>query len=89
MFDEVTGKSREFLMFGSNSYLGLSNHPEVIHAIQDAAGLYGATNTGCRIIAGSNVLHLELERKLAKLKGAKTASSIRPATRPTWDASRL
>ncbi len=69
MFDEVTGKSREFLMFGSNSYLGLSNHPEVIHAIQDAAGLYGATNTGCRIIAGSNVLHLELERKLAKLKG--------------------
>ncbi len=69
MFDETTGKSREFLMFGSNSYLGLSNHPEVIHAIQDAAGLYGATNTGCRIIAGSNVLHLELERKLAKLKG--------------------
>ncbi|WP_125779120.1 aminotransferase class I/II-fold pyridoxal phosphate-dependent enzyme [Pseudoalteromonas rubra] len=69
MFDEVTGTSREFLMFGSNSYLGLSNHPEVIQAIQDAAGQYGATNTGCRIIAGSNVLHLELERKLAKLKG--------------------
>lgn len=69
MFDDITGKSREFLMFGSNSYLGLSNHPEVIQAIQDAAGAYGATNTGCRIIAGSNVLHLELERKLAKLKG--------------------
>ncbi|WJV63388.1 aminotransferase class I/II-fold pyridoxal phosphate-dependent enzyme [Pectobacteriaceae bacterium C52] len=69
MFDETTGQHREFLMFGSNSYLGLSNHPEIIHAIQDAASLYGATNTGCRIIAGSNVLHLELERKLAKLKG--------------------
>ncbi|MDW6092926.1 aminotransferase class I/II-fold pyridoxal phosphate-dependent enzyme [Vibrio rhizosphaerae] len=69
IFDETTGKSREFLMFGSNSYLGLSSHPEVIQAIQDAAGLYGATNTGCRIIAGSNMLHLELERKLAKLKG--------------------
>ncbi|WJV54774.1 aminotransferase class I/II-fold pyridoxal phosphate-dependent enzyme [Prodigiosinella aquatilis] len=69
MFDEATGQHREFLMFGSNSYLGLSNHPEIIHAIQDAASLYGATNTGCRIIAGSNVLHLELERKLAKLKG--------------------
>jgi glycine C-acetyltransferase len=68
IFDEVSGKSREFLMFGSNSYLGLSNHPAVIQAIQDAAKAYGATNTGCRLIAGSNVLHLELERKLAKLK---------------------
>lgn len=69
IFDEVAGKSREFLMFGSNSYLGLSNHPKVIQAIQDAAKSYGATNTGCRLIAGSNVLHLELERKLAQLKG--------------------
>jgi glycine C-acetyltransferase len=72
IYDEVAGKSREFLMFGSNSYLGLSAHPQVISAIQDAAGRYGATNTGCRIIAGSNVLHLELERKLAKLKGRES-----------------
>ncbi|MEI8630991.1 aminotransferase class I/II-fold pyridoxal phosphate-dependent enzyme [Vibrio sp. PP-XX7] len=69
MFDEVSGTSREFLMFGSNSYLGLSNHPEVIRAIQEAAQSYGATNTGCRLIAGSNVLHLELEKKLAQMKG--------------------
>lgn len=69
IYDEVAKQSREFLMFASNSYLGLSNHPEVIEAIQDAARSYGATNTGCRLIAGSNVLHLELERKLAKLKG--------------------
>lgn len=72
IYDEVAGKSREFLMFGSNSYLGLSAHPQVISAIKDAAGRYGATNTGCRIIAGSNVLHLELERKLAKLKGRES-----------------
>lgn len=69
IFDEVMGKSREFLMFGSNSYLGLSNHPKVIAAIQDAAQSYGATNTGCRLIAGSNVLHMELEQRLAALKG--------------------
>lgn len=73
IFDEVTGKSREYLMFASNSYLGLSNHPAVIDAIQDAAKSYGATNTGCRIIAGSNVLHFELERKLAHLKGRESA----------------
>jgi 8-amino-7-oxononanoate synthase len=72
IYDQVAGKSREFLMFGSNSYLGLSAHPQVISAIQDAAGRYGATNTGCRIIAGSNILHLELERKLAKLKGRES-----------------
>ncbi|MBY6243036.1 aminotransferase class I/II-fold pyridoxal phosphate-dependent enzyme [Methylosinus sp. Sm6] len=66
--DEITGKRREFLMFASNNYLGLANHPEVIDAIADAARRYGATNTGCRLIGGSNVLHKELERRLAKLK---------------------
>jgi glycine C-acetyltransferase len=56
-------------MFASNNYLGLANHPQVIEAIADGARRYGATNTGCRLIGGSNVLHKELERRLAKLKG--------------------
>ncbi|WP_330085011.1 aminotransferase class I/II-fold pyridoxal phosphate-dependent enzyme [Methylocystis iwaonis] len=68
IFDEITGRRREFLMFASNNYLGLANHPEVIDAIADAARRYGATNTGCRLIGGSNVLHKELERRLARLK---------------------
>ncbi|WP_431686921.1 aminotransferase class I/II-fold pyridoxal phosphate-dependent enzyme [Hahella sp. NBU794] len=69
IYDEVTGRRREFLMFASNNYLGLANHPEVIEAIAEGARRYGATNTGCRLIGGSNVLHKELERRLAKLKG--------------------
>lgn len=69
--DEVTGERREFLMFASNNYLGLANDPRVIEAIRDAASRYGATNTGCRLIGGSNVLHKELERKLAQLKGTE------------------
>ncbi len=68
IYDEVTGKRREFLMFASNNYLGLANHPEVIEAIIKGAEEYGATNTGCRLIGGSNVLHKELESRLAKLK---------------------
>lgn len=68
IYDEVTGRRREFLMFASNNYLGLASHPEVIEAIADGARRYGATNTGCRLIGGSNVLHKELERRLAKLK---------------------
>lgn len=69
--DEVTGQRREFLMFASNNYLGLANDPRVIDSIRDAASRYGATNTGCRLIGGSNVLHKELERKLAQLKGTE------------------
>ncbi len=68
IYDEITGKRREFLMFASNNYLGLANHPDVIAAIADAARKYGATNTGCRIIGGTNRLHKELERRLADLK---------------------
>lgn len=72
IYDDIAGKNREFLMFASNNYLGLANAPEVTDAIADAAKTYGATNTGCRLIGGSNVLHLELEEKLAKLKGRES-----------------
>lgn len=72
IYDEVTGRRREFLMFASNNYLGLANHPHVIEAITDGARRYGATNTGCRLIGGSNVLHKELEHRLAKLKGRES-----------------
>jgi glycine C-acetyltransferase len=68
IFDEVTGKRREFLMFASNNYLGLANHPRVVEAICSAVRVYGATNTGCRLIGGTNVVHKELERRLARFK---------------------
>jgi 8-amino-7-oxononanoate synthase len=68
IYDELTGRKREFLMFASNNYLGLANHPKVIEAICDATRTYGATNTGCRIIGGTNHLHKELERRLAEFK---------------------
>ncbi|RFS82230.1 aminotransferase class I/II-fold pyridoxal phosphate-dependent enzyme [Actinomadura spongiicola] len=67
--DELTGRTREFLMFASNNYLGLANHPRVIDAVCDATRAYGATNTGCRIIGGTNHLHKELEHRLARFKG--------------------
>lgn len=66
--DEQTGRTREYLMFASNNYLGLANHPKVLDAICDATRVYGATNTGCRLIGGTNVLHKELERRLATFK---------------------
>lgn len=71
VFDEVAGRRREMLMFASNNYLGLANHPSVIDAICDATRRYGATNTGCRLIGGTNELHKELERRLARFKGTE------------------
>ncbi|MDX3319081.1 aminotransferase class I/II-fold pyridoxal phosphate-dependent enzyme [Streptomyces sp. ME03-5684b] len=68
IFDELEGRKREFLMFASNNYLGLANHPSVIEAVVDATRTYGATHTGSRFIGGTNMLHKELERRLAAFK---------------------
>lgn len=68
IFDELAGREREFLMFASNNYLGLANHPQVIEAVCDATRTYGATHTGSRFIGGTNMLHKELERRLAAFK---------------------
>lgn len=68
IYDELTGVRREFLMFASNNYLGLANDPRVIDAICEATRRYGATNTGCRLIGGTNVIHKQLEERLAQLK---------------------
>lgn len=67
--DEYEGRDREFLLFASNNYLGLANHPSVIESIVRTARSHGATNTGSRIIGGTTDLHRELEHRLARLKG--------------------
>ncbi|WKU47824.1 aminotransferase class I/II-fold pyridoxal phosphate-dependent enzyme [Streptomyces sp. VNUA116] len=68
IYDELEGREREFLMFASNNYLGLANHPRVVDAVCDATRAYGATHTGSRFIGGTNMLHKELERRLAAFK---------------------
>src|SRR5262245_59179510 len=68
IFDENIGAEREFLMFASNDYLGLANDPRVIEAIIEATKTFGATNTGCRLIGGTNELHKTLEDKIAAFK---------------------
>ncbi len=68
IYDEQAGREREFLMFASNNYLGLANHPRVVEAVCDATRTYGATHTGSRFIGGTNTLHKELERRLAAFK---------------------
>lgn len=52
-------------MFGSNSYLGLTNHPKVKEAAVAATMKYGTGMAGSRFLNGTLDIHLELERKLA------------------------
>ena len=67
----IDGKN--VLMFCSNNYLGLSNHPKVKEAAIKAVKSYGAGSGSVRPIAGNMDIHIELERRLAKFKGAEAS----------------
>lgn len=60
---------KETIMLGSNNYMGLANHPEMIQAAIDAVTKYGTGCTGSRFLNGTLDLHLELEHKLADFLG--------------------
>ncbi len=57
----------DYIVMGSNDYLGLGAHPEVIKAAQEATDLYGFGATGSPVTTGQSDLHLELCSKLAKM----------------------
>jgi len=62
-----------FVNFSSNDYLGLSRHPEIIRAAQEAAACWGAGSTSSRLIAGENPLYADIEGKIARGKGTEAA----------------
>lgn len=66
---EVTMNGQRVLMFGSNSYLGLTNHPRVIEASTRATRKYGTGCAGSRFLNGTIDLHLQLEHELAQWTG--------------------
>ena len=65
----VDGK--DVLNFCSNNYLGLANHPKLVEAAQAATKKYGIGPAAVRSIAGTMDLHVELEKRLARFKGAE------------------
>ena len=64
---------RKALMFGSNSYLGLSDDPRLKEAAIAAIQKYGTSCSGSRFLNGTLDIHEELEEKLANLVGKKKA----------------
>ena len=63
----------EVMMFGSNSYLGLSDDPRLKEAAIEAIRKYGTSCSGSRFLNGTLDLHEELEAKLAKFVGKEEA----------------
>ncbi|MGK8558787.1 type I polyketide synthase [Nocardia gipuzkoensis] len=62
--------------FSSFNYLGLSGHPAVVAAVQDAVARYGSSCSASRILSGEKPVHRELEAELAALLGTEDAIAL-------------
>ena len=62
---QVVMEGKDMIMIGSNNYLGLTSHPEVIEAGIKALEQFGSGCSGSRFLNGTLTTHVELERELA------------------------
>ena len=69
-----TNNGDDVLNFCANNYLGLANHPELIHAAKQGLENYGYGLASVRFICGTQVLHKELENKISRF--LKTEDTI-------------
>ena len=69
----VEGRSEPVLNFCANNYLGLSGHPELLQAAHAALDQWGYGLSSVRFICGTQALHLELERRVARFLGMEDA----------------
>lgn len=64
---------RDFLLFCSNDYLGLANHPQLIAAMQLASSEYGVGGGASHLVCGHSAFHHRLEERLAEITGRDRA----------------
>lgn len=64
---------KDYIVMGSNDYLGLGSHPEVMSAAHKALDLYGFGSTGSPVTTGTTDLHIELCDKIAKIHKKEAA----------------
>ncbi|HEV8607384.1 MAG TPA: 8-amino-7-oxononanoate synthase [Tepidisphaeraceae bacterium] len=68
---EIDG--RRYVNFASNDYLGLSHHPAVIRAVQEALAKYGAGSGASALVSGFTEAHRSAEEAIARWKGSEAA----------------
>ncbi len=76
--DEVYGNKvrigkKEYIMVGSNNYMGLIGDPRIEEAMVSAIKRYGSSTCGSRFLNGTLAIHVELEEKLAEFMGKEAA----------------
>lgn len=71
--DPMTGKEKEMIMMGANSYLGLNSHPRVVKAAHAALDTFGVGAGSPPNFSGYYKVHRELEANLATMKGTEDA----------------
>ncbi len=69
----IEGREDPVLNFCANNYLGLSNHPELLDAARETLDRWGYGLSSVRFICGTQKIHLELERALARFLGTEAA----------------
>lgn len=63
----------EFILTGSNDYLGLTQDHRLVEAAKDALDVFGTSCTGSRFLTGTLTIHEELETELADFLGRESA----------------
>jgi glycine C-acetyltransferase len=76
MDGHIVVDGKQVLNFCANNYLGLANHPRLREAAKRAIDQYGIGPGAVRTIAGTMSLHVELEQRLAKFKGAEAVITL-------------
>lgn len=68
ILSNLDGQRRPMINMTSYNYLGLSTHPEVIKAAQEAAAIYGMSSSGAPLVSGTLDIHVKFAKMIAKLK---------------------
>lgn len=76
---KLLGSNKEFIRLNSNSYLSLSNHPELIRAADDATHKFGVGPGAVRFIDGTFIHHKALEQRIADFLGKPSAKIFNSA----------
>ena len=85
---EVLVNDKKVLMFGSNSYLGLTNHPKIKEAAKAAIDKYGTGCAGSPFLNGTLDIHIQLQDELAEFLGKDGVMLFSAGFHLSWKASK-